>query len=266
VSAVELSYAHEGPAEAPTLVLSSSLGTTGAMWEPQRAALSGEHALLSYDHRGHGRSPAPPGRYSLADLGGDVLALLDRLEIARTSWCGISLGGMVGMWLAVNAPERIDRLVLICTSAYAPPPARWSDRAAAVLAAGSTDVVADAVVERWFTPDYAARHPERVSWAREMLLATPAVGYAGCCAAIEQLDLRGALARISAPTLVIGAAGDAALPPEHGRVIAESIPGARFELVGAAHLASIEVPESVNRLLAGHLAVSAAGRSGGGDG
>ncbi len=266
MSAVALSYALEGRADAATIVLSSSLGTTRAMWEPQRTALSGEHAVLSYDHRGHGGSPVPPGRYSLADLGGDVLALLDRLEIARTSWCGISLGGMVGMWLAANAPERIDRLILICTSAHAPPAARWSDRAAAVLEAGGTEVVADAVVERWFTPGYAVRHPECVARARAMLLATPAVGYAGCCAVVEQLDLRGALAQISAPTLVIGAAGDTALPAEHGRLIAEAVPEARFELVGGAHLASIEAAANVNALLAGHLAVSAATRSGGGDG
>ena len=200
MSAVQLHCAMSGSPDGAPIVLSSSLGTTHTMWEGQLAALGAEHRLLAYDHRGHGASPAPPGPYSLADLGGDVLAMLDRLEIERASWCGISLGGMVGMWLAINAPQRIDRLILVCTAAYAPPASAWAERAAAVLAAGSSEAVPDAVVERWFTRAYAERHPDVVAAARATLDAIPACGYAGCCAAIEHLDLRADLERISSPT------------------------------------------------------------------
>jgi 3-oxoadipate enol-lactonase/4-carboxymuconolactone decarboxylase len=258
MSAVDLHFELDGASDAPPVVLSSSLGTTAAMWAPQRAALAADHRVISYDHRGHGDSPVPLGPYAIDDLGGDVLALLDRLEIERASWCGISIGGMVGLWLAANAPERIERLVVICSSAYAPPPSRWADRAAAVLAAGSTQTIADAVVERWFTADYAQRSPEGFAAAKAMLLSAPAEGYAGCCAVIERLDLREELARISAPTLVISAAGDEALPPEHGRAIADAIPQARFVLVEhGAHLVTIEQPAELNRLIATHLAATA---------
>jgi 3-oxoadipate enol-lactonase len=253
--AVELHHVLDGPPEGSPLVLASSLGTTHAMWEPQRAALSAAHRLIRYDHRGHGASPAPPGDYSIEQLGADAIALLDRLEISATAWCGASFGGMVGLWLAINAPARIERLVVICSSAYAPPPSRWLERAAAVRAAGSTAAVADAVLARWFTAGFAASSPQAVEPVAAMLRATPAEGYAGCCAAIASLDLREGLPRIAAPTLVISAAQDTALPPEHGRAIADAVPGARFELITqAAHLASIEQAGAVNRLISDYLA------------
>jgi 3-oxoadipate enol-lactonase len=247
-----------GPPDAPPLVLASSLGTTHAMWEPQTAALARTHRVVSYDHPGHGDSPAPPGPYGIDDLGSGVLALLDRLEIERASWCGLSLGGMVGLWLAEYAPQRIERLVLICTSAHAPPPSAWAERAAAVRAAGSTDGIAEAVVARWFTEPYAASHPDAVARAAAMIRGCDPEGYAGCCAVIERLDLRGELGAVVAPTLVISAAFDTALPPEHGRVIAEGIAGARFQvLTDGAHLASIECDHEVTALIAEHLAANA---------
>ena len=253
--AVELHHVEDGPIEGSPLVLSSSLGTTHAMWEPQREALSGEHRLIRYDHRGHGSSPIPPGDYSIEQLGADAIALLDRLDISTTAWCGASLGGMVGLWLAINAPARIERLIVICSSAYAPPPSRWLDRAAAVRAAGSTGAVADAVLERWFTPEFAKASPEAVEPAAAMLRATPAEGYASCCAAIAELDLREGLSRIAAATLVIAGAQDAALPPDHGRAIAEAIPDARFALIDrAAHLASVEQAAIVNSMITEQLA------------
>lgn len=253
--AVELHHVLDGPAEGSPLVLSSSLGTTHAMWEPQRVALSAEHRLIRYDHRGHGSSPVPPGDYSIEELGADAIALLDRLGVSATAWCGSSLGAMVGLWLAINAPARIERLIVICSSAHAPPPSRWLERAAAVRAAGSTAAVADAVLERWFTPNFAKASPEAVEPAAAMLRATPAEGYAGCCAVVAGLDLRAGLPRIAAPTLVISAAQDAALPPEHGRAIADAIPGSRFELIAqAAHLASIERADLINQLVAEYLA------------
>jgi 3-oxoadipate enol-lactonase len=242
-----------GPPDAPVLVLSNSLGTSTAMWDPQAAALSEHFRLVRYDHRGHGHSPVVPGPYDIGDLGRDVLALLDQLAIERASICGVSLGAMVGMWLGAHAPARVERLVLCCTSAHLPPARAWADRAATVRAAGTTAAVADAVLARWLTPAGAAADPDRLARLRAMLLATPAEGYAACCGVIERLDLRDDLASISAPTLVIAGDADPATPPEHLERIAAAIPGARLEvLAGAAHLANVERADEVTRLIVEH--------------
>jgi 3-oxoadipate enol-lactonase len=242
-----------GPADAPALVLSNSLGTSTGLWDPQVEPLSERFRVVRYDHRGHGGSPVPPGPYQIADLGRDVVELLDHVEIERASFGGVSLGGMVGMWLGVHAPERIDRLVLCCTSAHLPPAGAWAERAAAVREAGSTAPVADAVLERWLTPAGAASDPERLARLREMLLAIPAEGYASCCGVIERLDLRDSLPAIAAPTLAIAGAQDPATPPEHLQAIADAVPDARLEILdGAAHLANVEQPEEVTRLILEH--------------
>jgi 3-oxoadipate enol-lactonase len=236
------------------LLLGGSLGTNLGMWEPQVRELSRRFRVVAFDHRGHGRSPSPPAPYAISDLGMDVLALMDRLGIERASYAGISIGGMAGIWLGANAGERLERLVLLCTSAHAPPPSRWLDRAAAVRAAGSTEVIADAVVERWFTPAWSLAHPDAVAAHRAMIVATDPEGYCGCCEALAAMDLRAALPRVSAPTLVIGGREDLALPPEHQKLIAAAIPGARLELIAdAAHIASAQQPELVNRLIEEHL-------------
>jgi 3-oxoadipate enol-lactonase len=245
----------DGPADAPALVLGPSLGTSTEMWEPNLAALAERFRVVRFDHRGEGLSPSPPGPYEIANLGADTLALLDELGLARVHYAGVSLGAMVGMWIAANAPERIDRLALLCTSAHMPPASAWAERAAAVREAGSTEPVADAVVDRWLTPPFAREHPETRAWLRALLVASPAEGYAECCGAIERMDLRPELPRIEAPTLVIAGADDEATPPEHQRVIADGIPGARLEVVpDAAHLASVEQRDAVNTLLLDHLA------------
>ncbi|AGL17806.1 3-oxoadipate enol-lactonase [Actinoplanes sp. N902-109] len=238
-----------GPAGAPPLLLINSLGADLSMWDPQVDALSAEFRVIRYDARGHGASAVPEGRYALADLGRDALDLLDHLGIARAHVCGLSLGGMTGMWLAAHAPDRVDRLILCCTSALLGPKSMWAGRAATVLRDG-TGAIADAAVRRWVTPGFAAAHPRAVARLREMVAATPPVGYAGACAAIEDLDLRADLARITAPTLVIAGADDPATPPAHGAAIAAGIAGARFEVLSpAAHLATYEQPETVNRIL-----------------
>lgn len=250
---VALHHDVHGPGGAPVLVLAGSLGTTLEMWDGQ-LPLAARLRLVRVDHRGHGGSPAPPGPYEIADLGRDVVTLLDRLAIERASYCGLSIGGMVGIWLAAHVPERIERLVLICTSARMAPATAWADRAAAVRAAGSTEVIADAVVERWLTPDFAAAHPDLRARLRAMLAATPAAGYAACCGAIERMDLRGDLTRITAPTLVVSGADDPAASLEHQHLISQRIPGARHEVVGpAAHLASVEQAAAVNDLILEHL-------------
>ncbi len=253
-STAELHHLLEGPDDAPVLVMASSLGTTLRMWDEQAPALSERFRLLRYDHRGHGGSSVPPGPYRIEDLGRDALALLDRLGIERFSFCGLSIGGMVGMWLASEAPGRVERLVLCCTSALFGPREVWDERIAVARGQGM-DALVEGVVARWFTPDFFSSHPETVEGAARMLRETDAEGYAGCCAAIRDMDLRGRLGSIKAPTLVISAADDPATPPEHGELIRDSIPGAGFEVVpNASHLANIEQPELMTRALLDHLA------------
>jgi 3-oxoadipate enol-lactonase len=241
----------DGPENAPVLVLGNAQATSTAMWEPQLAALTERFRLVRYDHRGHGGSPVPAGPYTLADLGADLLALLDSLGLERVHLGGLSLGGMVAMWVAAHEPSRVDRLALLCTSARFGPPELWSRRIETVRAHG-IESIADTLLSRWFTPEFDK--PDVIGWARDMLTATPAAGYMGCCAAIQTMDLRPVLGAITAPTLVIAGAADPATPPEHARVIAAGIPGARLEIVpDAAHLANVEQPEAVTALLLDHL-------------
>jgi 3-oxoadipate enol-lactonase len=246
-------YTVDGPADGPVLVLGNSLGSTLHMWDPQLPRLAERYRVVRFDTRGHGCSPVPDGPYDIADLGADVLALLDTLGVARAHFCGLSLGGMVGMWLAGHAPERVDRLVLCCTSARLGPPESWAERASIVRAHG-TEAIADAGVGRWVTPAYAARHPDRVAELRAMIAGTPAEGYASCCGVIERMDLTPILPSIGAPTLVIAGADDPASPPSHPAAIAAAVPGARLAVVPeAAHLANVEQAETVTKLIMEHL-------------
>jgi 3-oxoadipate enol-lactonase len=250
---VDLHAAVEGPADGPVLVLLSSLGTTGAMWQPQAVALRDTYRVVRADHRGHGGSPVPPGPYELADLGTDVLALLDRLRVRRASLAGLSLGGMVAMWLAIHHPDRLHRLVLCSTAAVLGPPQNWADRAALVRAEG-TAALAATVVGRWLTPAYASAHPGLVEWLEAMVAGTSAAGYAACCGVVERMDLVPELPSIVAPTLVIAGADDPATPIEHAERIAAGIPGARLEVLSpGAHLVNLEQPDAVTTLLRSHL-------------
>jgi 3-oxoadipate enol-lactonase len=254
MTAVALHYDARGSEDRPVLMLGGSLGTTQAMWDPQRAELGDGLRLIGVDLRGHGGSPAPPGPYTIAQLGEDVLALIDGLGLERVDWCGASVGGMVGQWLAINAPERIGRLILIGTSVYLPPASNWHERAAIVRTAGSPEPIADTVIGRWFTPAWAESHADVVARHRAMIVATPAEGYAGCCEAIAAMDLRDGLGAITAPTLVIAGAQDVAIPPEPGERIVAAVPGSRWELLDpGAHLASAERSGMVSALIADHL-------------
>ncbi|MBO0867968.1 MAG: 3-oxoadipate enol-lactonase [Micromonosporaceae bacterium] len=248
----KLQHEEFGPAGGPVLVLGGSLGTALRMWRPQVEALADRYRIICYDHRGHGGSQVPPGPYTMDDLGGDVLALLDGLGVDSFAYCGLSLGGMVGMWLAAHQPGRVRRLVLLCTAAHLPPAQGWLERAARVRGAGITSI-ADTVLARWFTAAMPGTDP-RVAWCREMLLATPAEGYAGCCEAIAMMDLRPELVRIAAPTLVVAGALDPATPPTFAGQIAAAVPAARLTILpDAAHLSNVECPDSVSGLLTEHL-------------
>ncbi|MEA2256133.1 MAG: 3-oxoadipate enol-lactonase [Solirubrobacteraceae bacterium] len=245
----------EGPADGPVVVLAHSIGTDHRVWDAQVAPLVGAGLrVVRYDHRGHGASPAPPGPYAIADLGADVLALLDALDVEAASVVGISLGGMVALWLGVHAPARVDRLVACCTSARIDPPDLWVQRAAIARRDGM-DALVDSILPRWVTPAFAQGHPEAMARLRAMVRATPGEGYAGCAEAIAAMDQTADLGRIRAPTLVVGGGQDVATPPaEHSAPIAAAIPGARLEVVDAApHLASVERPDDVTRLVLEHL-------------
>ena len=241
----------DGPGDAPVLLLSNSLGAPLSMWDELVPALAERFRVLRYDQRGHGETPAPDGPYSIEQLACDALELLDHAEVERASFCGVSLGGMMGMWLAINAPERIDRMVLCCTSAHMPPPDLWAERAAAVRDEGM-EAVTDATLERWFTE---AADQGSVERARVGLLSTDPEGYAACCEAIAQHDLREAIRAIDAPTLVVAGDDDPSTPPDHGRLIAESIPGARLRVLSQArHLIAMERPGEVAQIVLAHLA------------
>lgn len=252
MTAARLNYELAGAADAPPLLLVSSLGTTLRMWDPQMPSARTRFRVLRAEPRGHGRSAVPEGPYTIAELGRDVLALLDSLGIGKVAYCGLSLGGMIGMWLAAHAPDRIGRLALCCTSAWLPPAEAWRSRAAAVRAHGAASI-REQVVGRWFTAAFRDSDPVTARWAGQMLAATPAEGYAACCEAIATMDLRPTLPAITAPTLVIAGSADPATPPAHGKTIAAGINAAELRLVQAAHLANIEAAQEVTAVLMRHL-------------
>jgi 3-oxoadipate enol-lactonase len=243
-----------GPADAPALVLSNSIGATRAMWDAQAGALAERFRLVRYDARGHGASPTPPGPYAVEDLGGDVLDLLDHLGIERAHLAGLSLGGMISMWLASAAPERVERLALLCTTSQHGPAQMWIDRAAAARADGLAPL-AEGTMQRWFTDGFRAAHPATVAEQRARFEATDPEGYASCCAVLETTNLTPRLPGIQAPTLVIAGAQDASTPPDpHAHRIAAGIPGARLEVFDpGAHMITVERPGEVTALMLDHL-------------
>ena len=253
MTAVDVHALVSGRGDAPAVVLSNSLGSTHRMWDAQLDALEARFRVVRYDTRGHGDSPVPGGPYSIDDLTDDVVALLDRLGIERAHVVGLSLGGMTAMRLAARNPSRVDRIALLCTGAQLPPASAWSERAALVRAEGSAAVAA-AVVERWFTPGYLAAHPDVRIELEHMVAATSAQGYAGCCDAIAEMDLREQLSSITAPTLVIAGADDPATPPVRLEEIAAGIPDSKLLVVQqAAHLANAEQPGIITPALIAHL-------------
>jgi 3-oxoadipate enol-lactonase/4-carboxymuconolactone decarboxylase len=257
-----LSFHLEGPKAAPLLVLSSSLGTTSDMWTPQLRPLLGRFRVLRYDHRGHGATSAPPGPYTIEQLATDVIELVDSLGETRFSICGLSLGGMVAMWLAAHFPARVDRLVLCCTSAYLPPAEQWSARAAAVRASG-TSALLDTLLGRWFTEGFPARRPDVAGLVARMLSVADAEGYAKCCEAIAAMDQREDLASITAPTLVIAGAADPVTTPAMAFELHQRIAGSSLTVLpAAAHLANLEQPERFTAAVVDHLAGPSGERGG----
>lgn len=243
-----LAWRMDGPERAPVLMLCNSLGTNMEMWAPQLPALSRQFRVLRYDSRGHGRSDAPAGAYGLDRLARDAIELLDALDIGRVHFCGLSLGGMIGQWLGVRAPDRVERLVLANTASFMGPPASWDARIRTVKDQGMP-ALTDAVLERWFTKRFRDAAPDRVAPVRDMLLATQPDGYAGCCAAIRDMDLRPVVGRIGAPALVVLGDEDPATPPSDGLALAAAINGAATVSLPAAHLSNIEAAEGFTAAL-----------------
>jgi 3-oxoadipate enol-lactonase/4-carboxymuconolactone decarboxylase len=248
---VEVHHRLDGPDGAPVVMFANSLGTTLEMWDPQVAALEHRYRILRFDMRGHGRSPAPPGPYTVDELADDALALLDRLGVARVGFCGLSLGGTVGMTLAVRAPERLERLVLCCTALEFGPPEQWHERAATVRSEG-LGAIAPAGMERWFTP---TADPALVARFDAMLRSQPADGYAACCEALAAWDGRGTLSEVRLPALTIAGDDDPVTPPAKLEAIRAELPGASDHIVpGARHMANSERPHDFTRALAAFLA------------
>jgi 3-oxoadipate enol-lactonase len=239
---LRIHYAVEGRSEAAVLVLSNSLGANYSMWDPQVAEFLKSLRVVRNDTRGHGQSSVTPGPYSIEQLGKDVLGLADALGLNRFHFCGLSMGGMIGMWLAANAPERVNKLVLCNTAAKIGTAEGWNARIEAIRKDGMKAVAA-AVVERWFTPAFRGKTPATVANTQKMLEETNPEGYAACCAAVRDFDFRQQLGEIRKATLVIAGKHDPATPPADGRFLAENIAGARYAELDAAHLSNMEDAE-----------------------
>ena len=244
-----LNYRVDGNDYAPPLILSNSLGTDLEMWSPQLQLLAANFRVIRYDTRGHGASSVPPGPYTLDQLGNDVLALLDHLQIERAHFCGLSMGGLTGLWLAIHAPQRLSRVVLANTGAKIGTPDTWNSRIDALHDAGPTGLpesMCDAVVERWFTGRHRELAPAGVARIRQMLTETSGAGYAANCGAIRDADLRAQLMLIRVPVLVIAGTHDPSTPPALGHEIADAIPDAQYVELDAAHLSNLEQAGAFN--------------------
>ena len=244
-------YMLEGQPGSPVVVLSNSLGADLTMWDAQVPSLLTRFRVLRYDTRGHGLSSAPQGPYTIAELGTDVLELLNFLDLETVSFCGVSMGGMTGMWLGIHEGKRLSRLILSSTAAKIGTEQTWQERVSAVQQNGLEGIV-DGVLSRWFTRSFLEDR-QRYQAAREMYLRTSALGYIACCQAIRMMDQRDLVSRIALPTLIITGASDMVTTPADGRFLEQSIPGAAYVEVPGAHLTNIEYPEDYNRVLLGFL-------------
>lgn len=230
-----------GDGDHPPLILCHALGADRTMWDPLAEHLETERRLITFDHRGHGESAAPAAPYAMTELGGDVISLADHLGLQRFDFCGISMGGQVGLWVAIHHPQRVRRLALANTGAKIGTDTAWEERIATVRDGGMGSI-APAVVERFFSDRWRARHPEQTQAALEVLLSIDPEGYVGCCAAIRDADLTESVSSIQSPTLLIGGHHDVSTPPEAQEWLAANIPDADLKLLDAAHLSSVERP------------------------
>ena len=242
----QLFYQWDGPEQGPVLVFSNSLGSTHRMWDAQLEAFTRHFRVLRYDGRGHGQSSATPGPYTIEQLAGDVLKLLDALKLDRVYYCGLSMGGMIGMHLGAAQASRLHKMVLCNTAAKIGTPDVWNARITAVQA-GGMKAVAGAVIDRWLTAGFRSAHPGETANVLSMLEGCNPAGYAATCAAVRDADFRQMLGAVSVPTQVVTGAHDPATPAADGRALSEQIPGAKYTELAAAHLSNIEAREEFNR-------------------
>lgn len=241
VDGVTLHYRIDGAASLPLLVLSNGLGLDLSMWDPQIAALSQQFRMLRYDTRGHGASDCGTEPFSIERLGRDVLELLATVGDDRMYFCGLSMGGQIGLWLGIHSPHKLTRLVLAHTAARIGPESMWNARIETVLSSGMKAVSA-AAMTRWFTPTYIAAQSRSVAALRATMEHCSASGYAQCCAAVRDADFRDEAARIGCPTLVIGGKHDIATTIDDAHFLTNRIAGAELVEIDAAHLSNIERP------------------------
>jgi 3-oxoadipate enol-lactonase len=242
----------EGPERAPHLMLCNSLGTDHRMWDPQVKPFTQHYRLVRYDRRGHGRSGATKGPYSMAQLAHDALAIMDALGIRRTNWCGLSMGSMVGQWLGAHAPERIDQLVLSSSSCYYANKEPWNDRIKAVREVGMGSI-GPFVMERWFTKQFREHEPAIIAKMTATLAATPIEGYVACCEAVRDMDHRELLHKIKAPTLIIAGRHDPATTVGDAEFIRDRVSGAELVVLDAAHISNVEQADKFTASVLGFL-------------
>jgi 3-oxoadipate enol-lactonase / 4-carboxymuconolactone decarboxylase len=242
-------YRLQGNPGRPVLILSHSIGTDHAMWDPQVPDLLPHFQILRYDTRGHGASDSPPGEYLVEQLGQDILGLADALGISQFAFCGLSLGGAIGQWVAAQAPQRVTHLALANTSPQFGARANWETRIASVEKNGMAAIV-DMAMQRFFSPDTLAKENPHVGSIRSVFLGTDPVGYTRCCAALRDVDHNDLLQKIKSPTLVIVGNRDVSTPwSGHGEILAREIAGAKTLHLAAAHLSNIERPRSFTTAL-----------------
>jgi 3-oxoadipate enol-lactonase len=243
-----LHYRIEGREDAPWLTFCNSLGTDVNMWDAQLEALAPHYRILRYDRRGHGQSDTPSGLYEIADLGRDVLALWDALGIERSHFCGLSIGGLTGQWLGLNAATRLQHLVVSATAAKIGNAEGWAQRIEQVREHGLT-VLTEGTVQRWFTPDFVSAHPLIVDEVVAGFLETSREGYIGCCNAVAQADFRDTLQGITTPVMAIAGDDDPVCPPHDLQYIASHVANGRFAQVHGRHICNLESPQDFNALL-----------------
>lgn len=245
---VRIHYEWDGPQDAPALVFCNSLGTNLRMWDPQIADFCKHFRVLRYDSRGFGASTVTPGPYSIAQLSWDLVHLLDALQVTSAHFCGLSMGGMIGMLLGANAPKRFHNIVLCNTAAKFGTPETWNARISAVQS-GGMKAVASAVIERWLTPAYRASHPAETASAVAMLESANPDGYLANCAAVRDMDVSENLSAVEVPALVLAGLHDPVATPADGHFLAERIRGAHYAEVSAAHLSNLEARDDFNRIV-----------------
>jgi 3-oxoadipate enol-lactonase len=251
-----ISYDLHGPAGAPALLFINSIGTTRELWDRQRAAFAASYRVIQYDARGHGQSAVPPGDYTIAQLAQDALAILDAEQRTSAQVCGISLGGITALWLAVHAPARVRSLVLANTGARIGSVESWTARVALVRQ-GGMKAVADLAMQTWFTDGFREREPATVRQFREMVESCPVEGYLGCCAALREEDLRDAVGSVHCPVLAVAGSLDRATPPELLHFVHERLPHSHLLTLESAHLSNVEREPEFTSALSAFLAAHA---------